>query len=60
MSQEWDGGSGGACAPFFFSCSLSRPSLLQAKSNKTMMDKVFVGSVADKVAKSGRNVVLVH
>jgi len=25
-----------------------------------MMDKVFVGSVADKVAKSGRNVVLVH
>jgi hypothetical protein len=32
----------------------------QAKSNKTLLDKVFVGSVADKVAKSGHNVLLVH
>ena len=36
------------------------PCFTQAKSNKTTLDKLFVGSVADKVAKSGRNVVLMQ
>lgn len=40
--------------------AVDAPLIVMAKSNKTLLDKVFVGSVADKVSKSGRNVMLVH